>query len=487
MRTRVTLIAAVVTVTSALLSPALCHASVAGTFSLALDTPATIPNPEQAAQRNSYVVLQSWETQRAASLKAANPNLAVLAYQNLSAIAETAHSGGRSSSGVSYAEAGEHPEWFLRDTHGNRISEVNYPWLWMADVGNSGYQQRWTANVLAVLQSGPWDGVMMDDTNATAKFHVSPVSRIAAYPTNQAYQAAVGSMLAYAGPRIVAAGKLAIPNMGAWHEYPEVVEGWLSYVSGGMDQNFVKWFPTAGAGYAGPHVWRRQLEEVEATQRMGKRFLAVTHVETSEGEARRYGWATLLLGADGSAAYFATDDHAGEIWSSEYEASLGVPLAAASLEESGLWVRSFSKGLVVVNPTSSAHSAEFGGTYSGDGLTAAEVGTLQPHSALVLIRTEPEPAPEGDEPSADESAEAVPASGAQADDSPQVWNPSPGRHLRAMTRRCRRVMARRHLSKRRRARCARIVRAARHVPHRADPRGVRTPSTVWRGPPRRRR
>jgi hypothetical protein len=152
MRTRAAFIATVVTVTSALLSPALCHASVAGTFSLALDTPATILNPEQAAQRNSYVVLQSWETQQAASLKAANPNLDVLVYQNLSAIAGTAHSGGLSSSGVSYVEASEHPDWFLKDTHGNRISEANYPWLWMADVGNSGYQQRWTANVLAVFQ-----------------------------------------------------------------------------------------------------------------------------------------------------------------------------------------------------------------------------------------------------------------------------------------------------------------------------------------------
>jgi hypothetical protein len=463
MRTRAAFIATVVTVTSALLSPALCHASVAGTFSLALDTPATILNPEQAAQRNSYVVLQSWETQQAASLKAANPNLDVLVYQNLSAIAGTAHSGGLSSSGVSYVEASEHPDWFLKDTHGNRISEANYPWLWMADVGNSGYQQRWTANVLAVFQGGPWDGVMMDDTNATAKFHVNPVSRIAAYPTDQAYQAAVGSMLAYAGPRIVAAGKLAIPNMGAWHEYPEIVEGWLSYVSGGMDQNFVKWFPVAGAGYAGPRVWRGQLEEVEATQRMGKRFLAVTHVEARDEEARCYGWATLLLGANGSAAYFATDDHGGEIWSSEFETPLGVPLVPARQEESGIWVRSFTKGLVVVNPTSSVHSTEFGGTYSGDGYTDADGGTLQPHSALVLVRTDPEPARRGGDPSAKELIEAMPVGGMWPDDPAQA-NPARGHHLRSIARRCRRAMTRRHFSKHLRVRCARAAHAARHAP-----------------------
>ena len=375
------------TVSLALMSSPVGAAPIASQFCLLLNTPATDPHPTQTARRNSYVVLQAWETKLAARLKAANPNLSVLVYQNLSAMAKGTNSAGLSSSGVSYSEANTaHPHWFLKDANGSRIAEENYPWLWMADIGNFSYQQQWTANVLHTLESGPWDGVFMDDTNTTVKFHVNPPSKVVKYPTDAAYQVAVRSMLAYSGPKIEAAGKLAIPNMGSWDEYPEVVKEWLQFVSGGMDQMFVKWSSAPGRGYADPRRWQTQVEEIETTESMGKRFLAVTHAESGDMQAVRYGWASALLGASGHTAFFAAGADSGDTWSSDYEIPLGAPTSNANPIGNGGWKRTFNNGLVIVNPTTSAISVSFEGIYSGSGLTNAEGTTLAPHSALILTR-----------------------------------------------------------------------------------------------------
>ncbi len=367
-----------------LLLPALASADVAGQFRVAIGSEASFPNPTLTAQHNSYIVLQAWESSRAVELKAANPNLQVLVYQNLSSMAQGTSADGLSASGVNYAEANTaHPEWFLLNTGGERIEESGYSWLWMADIGNAGYQRQWTDNVLKLLAGGPWDGVMMDDTNTTAKYDTNP-AEIAKYPTDAAYQAAVRSMLAYAGPRIQAAGKLAIPNIGSWSENPEVAKEWLQFVSGGVDEMFAKWSSTPGQGYRDVSGWQTQIEEIQTTERMGKRFLAITQAGASDTQAIRYGWASVLLAADGHTAYSAAANYTGETWSSEYEAQIGEPTSAATKIAGGVWERTFAGGLVVVNPTSSTVNVSLGGTYAGSGLTNATSAVMAPNTGLVL-------------------------------------------------------------------------------------------------------
>ena len=371
-----------------LLAPASGAAAVAEHFCLVLDTPATFPHPARSARNNSYIVLQPWETARAAELKSFDPHLSVLVYQNLSAMAEGTNRDGISSSGVNYAEADlAHPGWFLTEANGSRISEEHYPWLWMANVAVPGYQRKWTANVLDVLRGGPWDGVFMDDTNTTAEYHVYPQSRIAQLPTDAAYQAAVGSMLAYAGPKIEATGALAIANVGAWPQYPRVVAGWLRFLSGAMDQQFVKWSPLRGKGYVDPARWLVQLREIETAERMHRRFLAVTHASPGDNRAVRFGWATVLLGARGHTAYFARSPQPGDTWSPLYGVELGKPTSRAEEFQGGLWRRWFSNGLVVVNPQTVPLAVSFGRrSFSGSGLTDSRGTTMAPHTALILTR-----------------------------------------------------------------------------------------------------
>jgi hypothetical protein len=372
----------------ALAWPSAGSAATVGHYYSATTTPAAFANAALSAQRNTYIDLQAWEGAKAAELKAANPNLKVLVYQNLGAMSQGIGPNGLSSSGVNYAEANTaHPSWFLTGASGERLAFEDFKWLWAADVGNPEYQRQWADNVVRLLRSGPWDGVMMDDTNTTNRYHFNPASRVSRYPTDAAYQGAVRSMLEYVGPAIQGAGKLAIPNMGSWSEYTAVVAGWLPFVSGGMDEMFVKWSKAAGQGYRGSHEWEAEVGEIATTESMGKQFIAITQAEPGDVQGARYGWASTLLAGNGHTIFMASNGHLGEeTWLGDYETAIGTPTGAAVALGNGAWQRQFSNGLVLVNPTTSPVSASFGGAYSGDGLTNATGATLAPHGALVLTR-----------------------------------------------------------------------------------------------------
>jgi hypothetical protein len=371
-----------------LVTPCVGSAETVGHYYSATTTPAAFANPALSARRNSYIDLQAWEGAKAAELKAANPNLKVLVYQNLGAMTQGVGPNGFSSSGVNYAEAdAAHPDWFLKGAGGERLAFEDFKWLWAADVGNADYQRLWAANVIRLLRSGPWDGVMMDDTNTTNRYHFNPSSKVAQYPTDAAYQKAVRSMLEYVGPAIQAAGKLAIPNMGSWSESPTVVKEWLPFVSGGMDEMFVKWSKSAGQGYRGSHEWEAEVGEIATTEAMGKHFIAITQAEPSDTQGARYGWASTLLAGNGHTVFQASNGHPGEeTWLSDYEVELGSPTSSPTAVGNGAWERYFTNGLVVVNPTGAPVSVNFAGTYSGDGLTNVTAATLGPHGALILTR-----------------------------------------------------------------------------------------------------
>jgi hypothetical protein len=374
---------AIVLLAAAGTAPRPARAAVASHFRLALSTP---PQLASVRRDDRYVVLQAWESAEARRLKAAEPHLTVLVYQDFGSMTVGLGPDDLSSSGVGYAQARtRHPSWFLTTRDGARIQERGYPYLFMADVGNAGYQRDWAANVVRLLRRGPWDGVFMDDVNTSPRPEAGSAV-IARYPTDRDYEAAVRSMLAYVGPKIHATGKLAIANMGDWAGHPAVVRSWLSYVDGGMDEKFVKWAPQPGLGYRSGRQWLSQEREVLTTESAGKQFLAVTDASRRDSRAQLYGWASLLLVADGRASYLASDSYTGaEQQLGAYGARLGAPVDGMTEGPGGVFRRLFARGLVVVNPTMQTVRVSLGGAFSGSGVTRASAVTLGPERGLVLV------------------------------------------------------------------------------------------------------
>lgn len=133
--------------------------SVSTLARVAIDSEPDFSNLAQTGERHSYVILQVSRRSEAEAIKAANPEVKVLAYKNLSAASSSTGPGGMISSGVSEAEANSsHPEWFLNNSDGQRFTFSGYSYLWAMNIANAGYQSRWAASVIDDLRDGPWVG-----------------------------------------------------------------------------------------------------------------------------------------------------------------------------------------------------------------------------------------------------------------------------------------------------------------------------------------
>jgi hypothetical protein len=386
-------------VAAALIAPATATAAPTPLFRYSIDSSPDFTDLTRTAQRNGYVVLQAWRLAEKAAIKAANPNTKVLLYKNLSFCAKTAHGSGLNSTGVPCEQADQNPSWYLLNTSGQRFSSGGYNWLWAMDVGNADYQRRWADNVVSEAVRNGWDGVLLDDVNATMKYHYS-VTSVAKYPSDAAYSAATRSALAHIGPRIQAAGKLAIANNATWVEYYSTGVDWLQFLSGVMDEMWLKYSTTAGAGYRGESQWTTQLNELKEAQRQGKLFVGKTQSANTDHAAARYGFATLLLGSQGRAAYSFGNSTEETPLFPEYSLAIGDAVAPEERLTNGVHRRFFTMGQVLVNPTGSTYTVALGASHSGSGLTNVSSVTLAPRTGFVLKKdgtgTEPTPTPTPD-------------------------------------------------------------------------------------------
>lgn len=340
-------------------------------------------NLPTTARRNDFFVIQPWWTHTKDRIKAIRSSAQVLVHKNLSGCSYD-NNHGVYSTGVSCQQADRHPGWYLRDSKGRKITFMGYPWLYAMDLGRRSYQRAWAHNVVNELVRNGYDGVWMDNTDTTMKYDFANYP--ARYPTDRAWRAATRSALAHIGPRLTAAGKLSIPNIGGWGGFPSVGNSYLQNVSGGTDQKFVKWGYRAGSGYAAEGRWQNQLDNLKYAQSQGKYFFANTESSKNDESAAVYGWATVLLGANGRAV-FTLRHHSADTWFPEYGYKIGRPTGPESVDSDGVHRRVFTKGIVVVNPTSGQRSANLRGIYSGSGLKDVRRVTLASHSAYVLTRT----------------------------------------------------------------------------------------------------
>jgi hypothetical protein len=208
------------------------------------------------------------------------------------------------------------------------------------------------------------------------------------YSTDAAWQAATRSALVTIGARFRAQGKLVIPNFSNSKAFPAVVKDWFSLVDGGMNEQFLKWgTETSGSeSYDPTDYWELQLRQMKEAQAAGKYYLGITPSLANDRAAARYGFATMLLAGTGKMLFALNNDYTNERWFEEFDYAIGTTAGAETKDSSGVHRRAFTNGLVVVNPTTSAVRVEFGGAYTGSGLTGASGTTLPPRSGLILAK-----------------------------------------------------------------------------------------------------
>jgi hypothetical protein len=348
--------------------------------------------------RYRYVILHSWEGALARRLKAQSPNVRVLVYENVSAtVANACHGGvddGALPAGVGYCFADRnHPRWFLTDRSGGRLEFCDYEGLWLMDIGDGAYQRRWLDDVAASARVDGFDGVFLDDVNQNAGAHLCGRS-IAKYPTEADYSRAMSGFLAKVGKGLQARGLLALPNIMIrnWWEPGGVAlfERWIKYTSGAMQEYYAKqgygasgWYTDDGGWH---NDWSYRQELLKRTEAAGKIFVGLTYAPSDDLRSQRYARASFLADWDGgpsALAFEPTDPEQQDPFGGQWTADLGSPLGARA--SVGLaWRRNFSRGAVVVNPSTTTQTVELGARFvAEDGTTVTSV-TLQPADAAIL-------------------------------------------------------------------------------------------------------
>jgi len=247
--------------------------------------------------------------------------------------------------------AQQHPDWFLLDADGNLL--VDSEGFVLMDPGNAGWRAFWLERTRANQEQLGWDGVFLDNVEASLEKFTRRGAYPALYPDDASYQAAVEGFLAYLSTnyfqpagRPLWANIIELEDTDTWFRY-------MQHLDGAMIE---AWAADWSSGYLSTRAWEQHLYLAEQTQALGKQVLLVTQGQQDNLSRQQFAFGSYLLVMDGGASFrYGRANHHDEIWLYDnYELDLGVPLGPR-YQDGDLWRRDFSNGMVIVDPE--AHSA----------------------------------------------------------------------------------------------------------------------------------
>ena len=335
----------------------------------------------------AYVIGSSWSSGETSALESAAGR--GLTYFDGMDVATTY------STGVPYSQALNNG-WLLKDSSGAYLVNSTYG-TYCADVGSSAYQQAWISNVLAYLAARPGiDGVFIDNTISDPKAECGAYP--AQYPSTASYSAAMLSFVKAVYPALHTHGYYVALNAGAYNpsdsaydDGSSTVNWWKQvgpYADGLMNEYYDETSTSTKQARAMGAAWYQHWDGwqrlIGTAQSMGDDFLGLTKQACTDTAAMTYGKASFLLEWNGdSSAYMftcGTTDPSNPAWTT----SIGQPLDVKMQVGVG-WQRSYSGGVVVLNPSpTNTQTFSLGGSYiDPSGATVTSV-TLQPTTAMIL-------------------------------------------------------------------------------------------------------
>ncbi len=304
------------------------------------------------------------------------------------------------SAGVPYSQALANG-WLLRDASGNLLTSTQYG-SYVADVGNSAYQQAWIANTLAFLAAYPGlkgvfiDQVLNDIAPTTGAYP-------AEYPTQGAWAAAMASFISAVGPALQAHGYYVLVNavgyiagdsdsldgtadVAWWQQLGPSVSGLMNeyydQVSDGSNT-----LRASGTAYW-TQYWDGWQRLISTAQNMGKDFVGVTYGAPGDTQTMTYAKASFLQqwnGGNSTLIFNPTDNS--DPWNSAWTTDIGQPAATSQQVGTG-WMRQYTNGIALVNPDpNNPQTFQLPGSYLTPNGTTVTTVTLQPTTGMILQGT----------------------------------------------------------------------------------------------------
>ncbi|MGC8855211.1 MAG: putative glycoside hydrolase [Anaerolineae bacterium] len=241
----------------------------------------------------------------------------------------------------------QHPDWFLVDKSGQPISlRKGY---WMMDPGNAEYRLFWLNRMREMLLEFGWDGIFIDNVEASlAKFR-SEGRLPAAYRGEEDFQKAVEEFLSFLSSSYfrpahipLIANIVSVNDTAVWKQY-------VAYLDGAMIENFATgWEKTTLSA----QEWETQMDLAEWALANGKILILVAQGEKNDLARQEFALASYWLINNGHAYFrYANSDEYNSLWDySNYNQDLGAALGPRT-RQGNRWVRQFEDGQVTVDPS----------------------------------------------------------------------------------------------------------------------------------------
>jgi putative glycosyl hydrolase-like family 15 (GHL15) protein len=271
-----------------------------------------------------------------------------------------------------------HPDWFLLDQYGRRITVTTGGLYYRMDPANPGWREFFLARVVESQNLNGWSALFLDNVEGgLGKYYGSKPAR---YPDNASYQNAIAGFLQYLYvnysqrySRPIMGNIVARADDAVWFTY-------LQYLAGAMQERFaVDWDETT---YLSVSRWQSDMAFMERTQANGKYVILVAPGNQNDSNRQNFAFASYLLISNGKAAFrYSTDDEYRNVWLYDnYKLNLGSPIGPRYLSGT-VWRRDFTRGNVVVDPA--RHTAVI--TASGP-QTPSPIGVFRPSNGTFYLK-----------------------------------------------------------------------------------------------------
>ena len=351
----------------------------AADFMAGSTNPARARSVAQARHFDVIAALKGTYADDVDAMKAANPDLVLLVYLN-----------------GTMAQAGEgsaYPNsWYLRDRRGNKVKSRGWG-NYLMNPASDGWERAVANRCRTYLEESGYDGCFLD-VLGTAPLSPSYVTGVPVNPATRAVwrrsawlratTAVAAATRAEVSPAPVYGNGLANGSV-----YFSGSSSILDGLDGGMAESFVRDAYAPSGSFRSTTQWRSDVRLLGDVADQGRAGLAITKVWSAASArqtnaVQRYAVATFLLGyTPGRSFYSFRDDHGLTRWRSAWGRAIGTPTGAYR-RVGDSYVRRFTGGVVVVNPTRSKTHVRLGGTYRRGGGTVSHV-TLGAHRASILV------------------------------------------------------------------------------------------------------
>jgi hypothetical protein len=342
----------------------------------------TAPQAVQAARTfNVIAALPVVYKPYVAEMKAANPNLQLFVYMK----------------GVFTRDTTLPEDLYAHDANGKRIYGLQFAGTWLLDPSSPAMLSYQQTLAQKLLQQSGYDGIFLD-TIGTSPLHRGYVSNVPMDPaTGQPWTARawLAATAVVAQDVASATGKPVLGNglrdgVSYYDTTGPTSELVQTGMAGAMAESWLRGANDPITNYPSESDWQHDVNMLVDAGHRKTSIFAVTKLWTNGTTAQKDAWYTFalgsfLLGNDGHSYLNVTYQNGDATAVHPLDrVDLGTPVRPYS-KASGIYLRVFSGGIVLVNPTTAAHTLTLRNPNYRD-LSAKPVHriTVAPHSAVLL-------------------------------------------------------------------------------------------------------